>query len=357
MARYFWRTDGKLYSVGPGIEILKPQIIEIPDETGTKVTVIKPEPGFINYVKQCLNWLYRTRCGKTVLTTVASAGNCTIGSSRGNSAGVGNMQAAMTTVAYEIAKGGKPGTNARAALKKTFAAYGARRRALTYRVSDKSNEYAWLASAVNAQPQWLLNREPGSDGGIKSYFQTARTMMNRWSPGLWTSDPSGGHFDSELWMGPVGRSAAGLRLTTLEAQSWMQLGTLPVRLSSGLKDQLKLATIVALEEFSTPGSGSPSAVRFSYGKNDKFRSERPPAIALGHEVLHAYFSLLGKQPGIEFSHFSTVLFEFKCVGLGPWNEETNSENGLRKEWPMISPSISAKNYPYDRKNPGKRMRY
>jgi hypothetical protein len=51
-----------------------------------------------------------------------------------------------------------------------------------------------------------------------------------------------------------------------------------------------------------------------------------------------------------------VLFEFKCVGLGPWNEHNLSENGLRAQWPQVIAHVGQDDA-NNRRIPGKRIRY
>jgi hypothetical protein len=59
---------------------------------------------------------------------------------------------------------------------------------------------------------------------------------------------------------------------------------------------------------------------------------RPPYIALAHELIHAYHNMRGEQPGHEVDADSTVLYEYLCVGLGPWENNPGypiTENAIR----------------------------
>lgn len=356
MPDLYWRTDGTLYPTLPGIKIIEAQDIEESDRSGRLVRVIRSPRHFQTYTRDCLNWLYQTACGRTVLDEVAGANNCSIAFSQRNSAGVGNAQASMTQAAWEIVHLGVPGADARNSLRRCFTAYGARRAAMSFRrTMDRADESEWLAHVVNRQPRWLLDRTPGSDGGVGSYVQSWREAVNRWM--LWSSDRTEGYFDRDLWLARAAPSASGIDVTPSEVQAWMNSGILPGRLSTEDQNQLKLAAVVALEEFSTPAAGSPSSIRFAIGAHDAFIEQRAPCIALGHELVHAYFSLRGRQPGEELSHFSTVLFEFKCVGLGPWKDDDPSENALRSQWPEVIHNPHNVLDAPNRRRPGRRIRY
>jgi hypothetical protein len=342
MPDQYWRTDGSLNAAHPGIRLLVAQDIEITsDDPSARPTILRAPQNFQAYTASCLDLLYRTAAGQTVLNALVT-GTCSIGFSLGNSAGVGNARASMKPAMYEILHDGRPGAAARNAMDAGFAA----------RLSQESDRR--LAEAVNAQPRWKLDQPPGSDGGLWAYAQSWRDYGNSWL--RWSSDPGESYFDNQLWTSRWGSSGAGLAITPMEMRAWMRNGTLPGRLSDDNKRQLKLATAVALYPHAQAGTGSPSAVRFAVGPHDAFRHQRPPAIALGHELVHAYFSQLGDQPGEEVSHFSTALFEFRCVGLGPWNNDAVSENALRAQWGAVVqhvPLADADN----RLVPGKRIRY
>jgi hypothetical protein len=72
----------------------------------------------------------------------------------------------------------------------------------------------------------------------------------------------------------------------------------------------------------------------TYNPANEMNRERPPGVGLAHELVHAYFSARGEQPAQEQpgGNPPVVLFEFKCVGLGPWDGAAISENGIRSEW-------------------------
>ncbi|WP_263382726.1 type III secretion system effector protein [Granulicella arctica] len=97
-------------------------------------------------------------------------------------------------------------------------------------------------------------------------------------------------------------------------------------------EQIKNAIIVALYPYSGTGNGCSSMVNYSLGSANPLNVERPPAIGLAHELVHAYFNMKGKQPGYEVENSTTVLFEYRCVGLGPWHGKSICENAIRTDW-------------------------
>lgn len=347
MPDLYWRTDGVLHNAAPGIRIFVAQDIEITsDDPSARPTILRAPQQFQTYTRDCLNLIYRTVVGDKVLNALVTA-QCSIAFSLGNSAGVGNAQASMKPAMWEILHNGRPGDAARAAME---AGFGRNRRGTV----GEPQMLAGVVRAVNAQPRWRLDQVPGSDGGWWAYAQSWRDSANHWL--RWSRDPSESYFDSQLLTQRWGVSASGLAVTVPQMLAWVRHGTLPARMSEEDKQQLKLATAVALYRHARAGRGSPSAVRFSVGAHDAFRHQRPPAVALGHELIHAYFSHRGEQPGEEFGHFSTVLFEYRCVGLGPWNEHAVSENALRTQWGGVIGHVPVGDND-NRRAPGKRIRY
>lgn len=68
---------------------------------------------------------------------------------------------------------------------------------------------------------------------------------------------------------------------------------------------------------------------------------KPLAIALAHELIHAYNNIEKMQPGRDMSFHDYTLTELHCVGLGPWDKDREnreckvpdySENKIREEW-------------------------
>lgn len=61
---------------------------------------------------------------------------------------------------------------------------------------------------------------------------------------------------------------------------------------------------------------------------------RPPYLALAHELIHAYHNICGDQAGHEIGTYSRVLYEYQCVGLGPWAGLPHTENAIRASIPF-----------------------
>ena len=96
-------------------------------------------------------------------------------------------------------------------------------------------------------------------------------------------------------------------------------------------DYIRLMTVVALAPQFGAGNGNPTAIRFNIMQTP-LNLGRPPAIGLGHELIHAYWAARGEQLGYELFTPSTLLYEMKCVGLGPWAGAIISENQIRAQW-------------------------
>lgn len=74
---------------------------------------------------------------------------------------------------------------------------------------------------------------------------------------------------------------------------------------------------------------SPTSVQFT--DTNGVVQNRPPYIAMGHELIHALHNQRGDQPGHEIGTYSRVLYEYCCVGLGPWAGGLHTENALRND--------------------------
>ena len=88
---------------------------------------------------------------------------------------------------------------------------------------------------------------------------------------------------------------------------------------------------MALYETSDAGSGTGVNIYFTPGKNDESakKKERPNAMALAHELIHAYYSGSGLQP----SGAGLSLDDLICIGIGPWKNKSGIfENNIRNEW-------------------------
>ena len=149
---------------------------------------------------------------------------------------------------------------------------------------------AWLAAAINQTPRYQLKGNPAT---TPCNLGVTEGQVNAWVGGQ-----------------PI----------------WQDYGNDPDLA------QIKNAIIVALYEYADAGTGCNSTVNYTLGTSNPNNAERPPAIGLAHELIHAYYNLKGWQPGFEVDNPTTVLFEYRCVGLGPWKTKRVSENGIRRHW-------------------------
>lgn len=176
-------------------------------------------------------------------------------------------------------------------------------------------------ASLNRVAEEVLGREPGT------ITREAAQRMNRFKfLGEFRRQP--------LWNLYANNFAAGLAnspITDAELWEWVD----PMQM-----EQLKLATISTLDQYSPPGTGSGSGIGFCIDKDNPDNHQRPPAIGLAHELVHAYYSIKGAQCGRLGGDYTLPLFEFKCVGLGrPWLDSPITENAIRRQWGAIVASI------------------
>ena len=259
----------------------------------------------------------------------------------------------MNQVAAEIMNNGMPGPMARAAFEAMpFATWAPGNRRLS--------RYTRFVTNVNGQPHWDIMRRPDSQGGFWGSIRWLWDVKLRLGElDVWHPYAS---YDSKMgaWTPtPLDVSPTDLNLTVDEARSWIEHGQTPTRSNPLLITQLKLATIVALENWSLPGATVRSDVYFNASPEAPGNSTRPPAIGLGHELVHAYFGACGRQPGTYSSRelWKLVLYEFKCVGLGPWEDASISENAIRLDWPRAMGRYGATMDPQNLRTPLRRVMY
>jgi hypothetical protein len=165
--------------------------------------------------------------------------------------------------------------------------------------SDEDSAYYWLAAVINSTPNYVLKGEPAKG-------------LHKIKNGPVTPDDVKGWFEN-------GR----------QSTIWGKVENDPDC------EYIKNAIIIALEPHSDPGKGAGSRIGWNIDDDFVMNKERPPVIGLAHELVHAFFNAKGRQPGWNVERPSTVLFEYKCVGLGPWKEAPISENAIRTEWRKV----------------------
>lgn len=340
----YWRaTTGRYHAQQPGIAVLTDDTDwrVLNEQAGRYVPAPFPED-FRDQVHNALTYISFTPSGLRVLkgiqwnhhqVDITPAG-------QGNNMQSVNSGQAANRVAEELLTTEIPGGQTAGAFGRTDVAPRARA--------------AWLSRAINTSPRWALDRLPGSGRGFNSWLQSVRQYVNTWL--LWC-DSNEGYFRDRTLGGPWGVGAYNIGITTDEAQAWLNGNPLPLRLNQTQKEHAILATIVALREVSPCSNGSDAHVRWNPGANNPLNARRPPAIGLGHELVHAYFTCRGAQYGRDDGHYSTVLFEYRCVGLGPWDEYPQSENALRREWYTHAVPHIPMNDLQNRKSPPKRIKY
>ena len=111
-------------------------------------------------------------------------------------------------------------------------------------------------------------------------------------------------------------------------------GALPlIRLPAGWERDLPRL----LRNFLSPGTGSGSDVNFNATKtfhcvDDPAMHQRPPAIGLAHELIHALHNARGVRFVID-NGAGENLEEIITTGFPPYNFEEFSDNKLRSQWP------------------------
>jgi hypothetical protein len=256
------------------------------------------------YTVNCLRLLYATHVGKRILDLLLGKNVIIQSDVTKNACRGGSL---MTSVAQEILSapegGGVPLPGIAGIVERKMVCPGG------------ADRYAFLAKQINEQPHLSLDAVDGAAPPVK------------------------------------------LDVTKDEVRRWIEQGANITRLSANQRNQLKLATIAALEIPSTKAGMSSSTVAFCISRTNDLNLSRPPAIGLGHELIHSYFYATGEQPGRDFGHYSTALYEFKCIGMGPWRDANVSENVLRSQWAYILRNYGDRIDDLNRRTVARRTRY
>ncbi len=117
--------------------------------------------------------------------------------------------------------------------------------------------------------------------------------------------------------------------------NWVNGATVfPAPLANQQARDAELVLVSVLQAGMTAGVGEHSIVRWDPSSLQFVDTQgavqvRPPYLALAHELVHAYHNISGTQTGHEIGTPSRVLYEFLCIGLGPWQNAAVSENRVR----------------------------
>jgi hypothetical protein len=124
-------------------------------------------------------------------------------------------------------------------------------------------------------------------------------------------------------------------VTAQMIQDWIGgVAVFPAPLAGQAAEDAAVVLGTVLRTGATANPGCHSGVRWSvrsiqFTDTNGVVQPRPPYIALGHELIHAFHNISGNQAGHEIGTYSRVLYEYDCVGLGPWAGGAHTENGLR----------------------------
>lgn len=91
---------------------------------------------------------------------------------------------------------------------------------------------------------------------------------------------------------------------------------------------IRNCVVLSLYDVSPKNIGGDVDITYQVSDKDDYVGDRPSAIGLAHEMVHAYYSVHGLQPSRE----NAVLDDLLCIGLGPWKGIEICENRIREEW-------------------------
>lgn len=266
--------------------------------------------GYLAYTNRCLNDLYLTAAGRALLDGLRNGAVPVFidpAGGGGNAIQANNGNASLSAIATQMLL--NPGNIDQQALSDLIvnAVPG---NSLAARLTT-------LATQLNAMPLYSLFLQTGA---YPANFLAGNLVFN------------GGPIDGPVLRDWIFQTDGGAFANLIAADA-------TVVNAVHVESYFRLAMIVELRAHSAPGTGCGSAVYFNVrqdpGDPHDANTTRPPAIGLGHELVHAMHNAAGTQPGFQIQHVSTVLPELLCVGLGPFAAEPISENAIRGQWNAI----------------------
>jgi hypothetical protein len=278
---------------------------------GLQIEIPAGDDRFHGATVATLDAIYATPTGKIIIDTLVGSGKSVKiqkTATRGNSCDVGAV--GLNSVASELAD-------------PNMVKIGPKTKAAFNRLTER-RKHRWLAVKINNTPFYQLKGEP----------------------------PTQGKYELQP-------SAA---ITEGDVEDWFE-GGVDFERNRPQDDKQHIANsiICALEGVAQDGPGSDAAITFNADPNFQMNTDRPMGIGLAHELIHAYWSALGKQVGWTIDHNSTVMFEHKCVGLGHWDDRLDPgrvcENQVRSEWFGNTAGLFDMSDHVNRKNPGRRDLY
>jgi hypothetical protein len=124
-------------------------------------------------------------------------------------------------------------------------------------------------------------------------------------------------------------------ITPLMITNWVNgTAVFPAPLVGQPADDVRVVLVAALRNGLVSKGGQPSVVRWNassttFTDTTGVVQNRPSYISLAHELVHAYHNISGDQAGHEIGTYSRVLYEYQCMGLGPWAGDAMTENAVR----------------------------
>lgn len=346
----YWRETDQSWQPGPpGIAVVTADDNYIGNHPVTGAAQFMTFPAtFRGLVGNALRYIHATPAGRHILLPLSAASVVSILPSQGGNTVATRGGGAMNLVAEELTPASMIGGVTQTALNRINVPHYA--------------QASWLTHMINSSPELLLDAVPGAGTGFFARLEKARQYANQW--GLladrrylrWTSSNEG-YFNDQTLGRSLDAGGYNIGITLHEVAGWIAGNPLPARLSQRAQNHALVATLAALRDVSPSANGAESVIGWNPYASNPLNLSRPPAIGLAHELIHAYYSGLGQQLGRDFGHPSTVLFEFLCVGLGPWDEAPISENGIRRHWYSHAVPLMGPGEKQSRKAMPKRIKY
>jgi hypothetical protein len=273
--------------------------------TGNNNLMVRLE-GFLHYAYYCLNYIAATPAGLTLLNGLRNGARTTFvmpSHMYNQTAGMSKCFVAQMIIDNNMNISQNQRAQLIQVLEQTSGAQGL-------------NAFQWLANQINQMP-------------LYSMFETSPNYPPAFLNNNAAAVNAG---DLQQWFNTGSNCNLVLNLTAAP----------PIQ-NVPLLNFVKNAVIMLLYTNSPVGGGGGSTVNFDirdWSQNTigmdqtvNTMADRPPAIGLAHELIHAYHNMRGDQPGTDFGGFSTTVFELLCVGLGPFNAYQVTENAIRGAWP------------------------
>jgi hypothetical protein len=166
----------------------------------------------------------------------------------------------------------------------------------------------------------------GGMAGLPNAITAAMNAMGIPAPGGYQTVANAmNNCPTYQFQGHPAAAPSNFGVTAAHVQAWATGAAVfpnPLPASAALQRALTNALIVALRTGMQPGDGYCSNVRWNPNSQMVVNALRPAFIGLAHELIHARNNLYGIELGTDdawlYPVTTTVLYEYQCVGLGPW---------------------------------------